>query len=263
MSQSNGQQTITAGSWTNIGTGPLTINLQSLSLSVNVVISDTKPADGAQGNILSQSRPSMQVSNAQAVWVRGVPSWTNSSGTAIIDVLLGTPGASGGGASEAHIGEVGGNVKRIVPAIANIAGTAYTTGMVVGGLIELQNAARVANGSGLITSARLGTKIANSSGVQFDLVLFASKPSGTYSDGAALTIAAADLPLVSKVLHISDWTQLGAAASHGQAPAEPRFFLCADTVNSPTSLWGLLVIRGSLTFSTTSDLALSLTVQRN
>lgn len=96
MSQSNGQQTITAGSWTNIGTGPLTINLQSLSLSVNVVVSDTQPADNAQGNILSQARPFMQVSNTQAVWVRGVPSWTNSSGTAIIDVLLGTPGASGG-----------------------------------------------------------------------------------------------------------------------------------------------------------------------
>lgn len=89
MSQSNGQQTITAGSWTNIGTGPLTINLQSLSLSVNVVVSDTQPADNAQGNILSQARPSWKVGNAQPVWVRGVPSWTNSTGTAIIDVLLG------------------------------------------------------------------------------------------------------------------------------------------------------------------------------
>jgi len=417
MSQSNGQQTINAAGWTNIGTGPLTINLQSLSLSVNVVVSDSQPADNALGNVLYQARPQMQVSNTQAVWARVMPNWANQAGTAVIDVLLGTPGSGGGGgggskmdfaimnykaiaaatgmavgdliqqieawdttgstpsyvstvwrnvtqeatlgsapsaaniaplsasattvsvsnmpsnlaqeaggnlaailtklgttlavsaaalplpngaataanqpalngdggalahitnfpatqpvtpaATENHLGEVGGNVKRITPTIVNLV-QAYTAGMIVGGgptagaaLIELQNAARVANGTGLITSARLGTKVSNSSSVQFDLVLFTSKPTGTYTDGAVFAIATADLPLVSKVLHISDWTQLGTAASHGQAPAEPRFFQCSDTVNSATSLWGLLVVRGSLTLATTGDLALSLSVQRN
>jgi hypothetical protein len=76
MSQSNGEQTITAGSWTNIGTGPLTIQLLTLSGSATVIVSDTQPASGAVGSVLSQARPIIQVNTAQAVWVQAAASLT-------------------------------------------------------------------------------------------------------------------------------------------------------------------------------------------
>ncbi|QBJ79466.1 hypothetical protein [Aquitalea sp. USM4] len=91
MSQSNGEQTITAGSWTNIGTGPLTIQLLTLSGSATVIVSDTQPASGAVGSVLSQVRPIIQVNTAQAVWVQAAASFDNPSGSIAIDVMLGTP----------------------------------------------------------------------------------------------------------------------------------------------------------------------------
>lgn len=249
MSQSNGQQTITAGSWTNIGTGPLTINLQSLSLSVNVVVSDTQPADNAQGNILSQSRPSMQVSNAQAVWVRGVPSWTNSSGTAIIDVLLGTPGASGGSS---------GDVKKFISSPA-VSTTAYAAGQVVGGLIELQNAGKTSGGSGTLLSAMLDLNITNA--VQFDLVLFSSQPS-TLADKATYALSQSDQQKILRVMHITDWTANGSAASTGKSPSEPDYYTCDDGTKT-TSLWAYLVARGAVTFNNATDATITMRVARN
>jgi len=165
-----------------------------------------------------------------------------------------------GAASENHLGEVGGNIAKALIPFGPGGSTTYAAGQILLAPTEINNAGRVAGGTGLVTSIGLALAVANT--VQVDAIFFSSQPAGAYVAGAALgTPSAADLARISKVMHITDWTALN-AASWGQAPAEARLYKCDDVVKTQ-SLWVMLVARGSITLAAATDGALSIRMARN
>ena len=90
MTQYNGQKSLPAGAYTLLGTGPMSIELISLQCPVEIIVSDSQPAVGQVGDVLSQQRISMSVSNSTNVWAMPI----SNSGTylpAVVNVLLASP----------------------------------------------------------------------------------------------------------------------------------------------------------------------------
>ena len=179
-------------------------------------------------------------------------------------VAIGTDGAVALSAAlpagEAHLGEVGGNVGRFAGQFGPAAATTYAAGQALSAPIEVTGMARVANGSGLIVGASL--ELAASNTVQVDLVVFGSQPGGSYAAGTAFALAATDAVKVSKVLKLTDWTALGAAASFGEVVPAPKFFACEDATKT-TSLWVVPVARGSIALASATDATLKIRAARN
>ncbi len=136
---------------------------------------------------------------------------------------------------------------------------AYAAGQDIGGLIAFAGAARVSAGSGLIQSVAMSWLNANPASL--DIVFFSANPSNsTVTDHAALTIAAADLPKIIGIVHVTDCSALGATAPN----------LCQATqltlpfvLPSGQTIYAALVLRAAVTPSTTSDLAATITVLQN
>lgn len=160
-------------------------------------------------------------------------------------------------AGENHIGEVGGNQRTITVALTVTASSAYTSGNAVGGLMTLSNSSRISAGSGLIQSAVISVKSAQTASA--DVVFFSANPTAsTCTDKTAFSVAAADYDKVLGVAHVTDWTSLG-TPSAGQAQNLAMPF----TLASGTAVYACLVTRGAPTFASTSDVTVILNVLRN
>jgi hypothetical protein len=128
---------------------------------------------------------------------------------------------------------------------------AYTTGMVVGGLITLAGAARVNNGSGTIQNLLITLKTALTA--QFDVLIFDTQPTNsTFTDNSALAVNVADLPFLCGVAHCNDLTSLGTPQALQMANNGLPFKLSAAS----TSLYAVIVIRGAETLASTSAIGL-------
>lgn len=133
------------------------------------------------------------------------------------------------------------------PAIT--AASAYASGNVVGGLLTFADVANAEPRSGLIQDVALYCKSAQT--FLFDLILFHTNPTAsTFTDKAALAVAAADFNKISTVIHGSDWTSLG-TPSYAQANNLAREFKLPAL---STTLYGVIVSRGTPTFASTSDI---------
>lgn len=167
-----------------------------------------------------------------------------------VEGLLAAPTPAG----EAYIGKMGGDVLTAAAAAPAVSTTAYAAGNVVGGLLTFTGAARTAAGAGLIQAATVLSKSAQTAAL--DLLIFSDNPTATtFTDKAAVSIAATDMGKLVGVIHLTDWTALG-NASIAQAVAAGLPFKLA----TGTSLYGVLVTRAAMTLASTSDLTLSLRI---
>lgn len=167
-------------------------------------------------------------------------------------------GASGGGgASESHIGEVGGNQITVQVAQTVTASSAYTSGNAIGGLITVANAARVSAGSGILQSVVVNSKSAQTS--QIDIFIFSANPSGsTCTDKTAFSLAAADFDKVLGVVTVTAWFSAG-TPSVGQAQNLAMPYALA----SGTSVYACAVTRATPTYTATSDISVGFRFMRN
>lgn len=142
-----------------------------------------------------------------------------------------------------------------------VTASAYTAGNVVGGVLSFSNAVRTQNA---INSGRLQNVLVTSKStqalVEMDLYLFNANPTGsTFTDKAAPAIAAADIPkLIAKVALMSVDANLGANYTSWQALGIGLVFQLGS---GNTTLYAVLVTRGTPTFASTSDITVTLGIQ--
>ncbi len=135
------------------------------------------------------------------------------------------------------------------------AAPAYSVGDTVGGKMTFADAVRVATSGGLLQMVEVFCKSLQTAAL--DLVLFHSDPTAsTFTDNAALAVAAADFDKLLGVVHLSDWTPLGTPS-----------LLQADALAKPfkpgaggTAIFGVLVARSALTLASTSDIKVALKI---
>jgi hypothetical protein len=157
-------------------------------------------------------------------------------------------------AGEAYIGRIGGDVLTASAGTPAVTAAAYAAGNVVGGLLTFAGAARTAAGSGLVQAASVISKSAQTA--ILDLLIFSANPAAsTFTDKAALSVAAGDLDKLVGVIHLTDWTSLGTPAIVQAVSAGLPFKLAAGT-----ALYGVLVARAAMTLTSTTDLAPSLRI---
>ena len=131
-------------------------------------------------------------------------------------------------------------------------GSAYAAGNAVGGLLVFAGLARVAGQGLVLQTALLRDRSGNAAA--YDLFLFDGAPAAP-ADKAAVALSAADLAKCIAVVPLAG-AALGAAAGMGVIAAGGLGLACR--LASGTTLWGILVTRGTPTFAGAADLALDL-----
>lgn len=144
---------------------------------------------------------------------------------------------------------------KTLTATPTVSTSAYTTGDNVGGKLTLTDCCRGNQGSGLIQSVIITSKSVQTA--TFDVIFFASDPSGTTAtDNAAQDIADADLSKIIGVAQCSTVVGLSAASIHQASNVALPFVLTGGA----TSLYALIVVRGTPTLGSTSDIWVSVRV---
>jgi len=148
------------------------------------------------------------------------------------------------GASEAHVGNIGGEGINVSVSPTVTAG-AYSAGDVVGGLLTFANASRVAGEGGVIKNIMIIDDAGQDA--EMELWLFEATVSGI-ADNAAFAPPEADLRSLVAIISTGDgsWFACG-TPSVARVEASQRY----ETVG--TSLYGYLVTRGTPTFVATDD----------
>ena len=171
-----------------------------------------------------------------------------------------TPGTTNGvyvntiAAGQNNIGNVGGKTIAVTVTPTVTSANAYGTNYVVGGLLTFANAF-TSTGSGILQQVTVTCKKVET--VAFTFVPFNSNPSNTtWTDAAAAAINAADVAAVRAPISLTNYSGLGtmtviSATGIGEAMS----------VGS-TSLYGVLIVSGTLTnnFGSTSDITVTVTI---
>lgn len=156
------------------------------------------------------------------------------------------------GASELHIGSVGGESKTVAVTPV-IQARAYTAGQCMGGVQTLAGITRVAGKGSILQSGTLRSKIANTQPI--DMIVFRDTPTDLTGlvDASACIVGATDLDKVTKVISFASWSSLG-----GPAISNVDGISKLTHPASGTDLKFILVARGSITTTSTSDLSTSI-----
>jgi len=135
------------------------------------------------------------------------------------------------------------------------ASPAYSTGDNVGGKITLTDVCRTAQGSGLVQSVVITSKSLQTA--SFDVIFFNSDPSGsTFTDNAAQAIVDADLSKIIGVAQCSTVVALAAESIHQATGLALPFALSGGA----TTIYAAIVVRGTPTLGSTSDIWLSVRI---
>jgi hypothetical protein len=127
------------------------------------------------------------------------------------------------------------------------ASPAYSAGDVVGSKLTFSNGVLSAGGKAMLQAATVNCKSAQTAAL--DLILFNDDPAAsTFTDNAALSIAAADFDKIFTVVHITDWTNLGTPSF---AQAKNEGFPYSSVAKT---MYGVLVARAAMTLGSTSDI---------
>ncbi len=133
--------------------------------------------------------------------------------------------------------------------------SAYSSGNVVGGKITFGAMVRAAGQGGVITAAIVRDKAGQP--VPYDLILFDADPTNTtVTDKSAVAVNTADLAKVIGVVQFSG-VVLGAASTMGVFTTAPAL---GFKLTSGTSIFGILVTRGTPIYAGTSDVSVDLIV---
>lgn len=133
-----------------------------------------------------------------------------------------------------------------------ISGATYAAGSVVGGLLTFVGMARAPAQGGVLQSAVLRDK--SGQNASYDLFLFDAAPMAP-SDKTAIALSAADLAKCVGVVSFSGQV-LGAASTMGVQTVGGLGF--AFKLTSGTTLYGILVTRGTPTYAGTADVSVDL-----
>jgi hypothetical protein len=164
--------------------------------------------------------------------------------TQILEGFLTSPLPAG--ASESHLGEVGGNTFPI-SVVPVIGAAAFTLGDFVGGKLTLTNAGRVAGGSGIIQSLSIVDSAKQA--VALRVYLFKADLAGTYADNAVESFTAADMLKLIDVIDVlsTDWETL---ANVSVTKAETlRGLGIPFKITTGTSLFALIRTLGTPTYT--------------
>ena len=129
--------------------------------------------------------------------------------------------------------------------------SAYAAGDVVGGEIEITNAARISGDGGVLASASLSCED-DLAASDIEVLLFDSNPTGTYTDNAALAVPDADTYALIAAVDLDKKTDTGDGS-----------FLQGRNVMVPyqadaTSLWAVMVCRNAFTLTATNAIQLNM-----
>lgn len=131
---------------------------------------------------------------------------------------------------------------------------AYTTGQVVGGLISLTNAAQSSGGGGFIQSANINIKTALTA--PYDIYFFDTDPTNsTFTDNSALVLNVADLPFLCGIAHVVDLSSDGTPQT-----LQSQNLAIPFRLNTGTTLYAVIVMRGGQTFASTSAVILNVLI---
>lgn len=233
---------------------PATLGIKTAAASLSIA-----PASDATFPISAAALPlptgaatevTLAAASAKLPATLGIKTAANS-----LSIAPASDAAFGLAASENYIGKVGGDV--FIPSVSGLATSvspAYSTADVIGGKLTITGATRVTGGGGVVQSVALNCKSAQTGAI--DLILFSADPAGsTFTDNAALAIAAADWDKIIGVIHLSDWTNLGTPSV-----VQANNIGMAYKVAVGSTLYGVLVARSGLTFASVNDLNLALRV---
>jgi len=130
----------------------------------------------------------------------------------------------------------------------------YSSGDCIGGLLSFTNAVSEAGRGGLLNKAIVTDQ--TGSNVAMDLVLFDAALTTTPVDNDPFDLDDADLSKIVGVFSIVDWSVF-ADNSVGMIVLEQAF-----KISSGTTLYGVLIARGTLNLATTSDITVRIAIQQ-
>lgn len=144
---------------------------------------------------------------------------------------------------------------KVLTATPTVSTSAYTSGDNVGGKITLTDVCRTTMGSGLVQSVVITSKSLQTA--TFDVVFFNSDPSGsTFTDNGAQGIVDADLSKIIGVAQCTAVVGLAAESIHQATGLALPFALSAGA----TTIYACIIVRGTPTLGSTSDIWLSVRV---
>lgn len=217
------------------GTQALTISAQGTGQTVSFPV-------GAQGYmpILAPEKPVFTITAAGSV------------DTVVQFINVPVPsGLWSSGSSTTITGRMGGISKSIAPAAQPVVqAAAYTTGNLVGAKLTFSNVVRSGVNTGIIQGAQLFQRLTTN--IPYDLLLFNADPAATtFTDRANFAVAAADQDKIIGVINFAGPALLTSALYYQATAAGIVVDL---TATSGTGLWGALIARGAITYTTTGDL---------
>ena len=185
-------------------------------------------------------------------YFRARVAWTSGTSITVVGYLTEIAGGASSsvdaqiGASEVHIGQVGGESIAISQTPTVSAG-AYSANDAVGGILTFANAGRVATGSGIIKSML----IIDDAGQDAELELWLFNATFTaMSNNAAWNPSQADLRKLVAIISTGDGAYFDAGTeSAARVETSQGYNLAA----AGTSLFGQLVTRGTPTYAATDD----------
>lgn len=131
----------------------------------------------------------------------------------------------------------------------------YAQDDVLGGLMTIQNATRVAAGGGTLKAITVSSKVAAGN---VRVIFFKSNPSATtFTDNAVLALNTADYDKVLAHFDITDWADLG-TPDIGTKTTELPFQLA-----SGSNLYAVAVARATLNIESTSDLTFNFGIKQD
>jgi len=163
---------------------------------------------------------------------------------------------TGGGASEVHLGEIGGNsvVKEVTLSLST---DAYADADVLADTQEISDAVRVNAGTGVILSLVVLDK--DDQGVALDVVFLRTNVSlGTENDAVTVTDANADEILGIVEVAASDYVDL----ANSQLASMTGLYIVVDAAAAATSLYVAAISRGTGTY-TASGITLKIGLLRD
>lgn len=144
---------------------------------------------------------------------------------------------------------------KVLTATPTVSTSIYASGDNVGGKVTLTEVARAAMGSGLIQSVVITSKSLQTA--TFDVIFFNSDPSGsTFTDNVAQAIVDADLSKVIGVAQCATVVPLAAESIHQASGLALPFALSGGA----TTIYAAIVVRGTPTLGSTSDIYLSVRI---
>jgi len=178
-------------------------------------------------------------------------------------VLQGTAGFTWNGSAWVAAGSgttqpvVAGGRKAVVSVTPTVTAALHAAGTVMGGIITIPGALRVAGGTGYKIGNTLQSKVTTFAGPA-DCFFFSKLPTGTYTTATAFNLTSGDAANLLGVRHYTDVTATGTGPAVLKPSFEPLVMWNNDTTPG-TSIYMILVARAAVTFASTSDLSLTLT----